>query len=121
MVKVSGSPDFGMLQMVKVGNEGLIGEVIRIDKEHTIVQVYESTTGLAPGEPVVSTGVPMSVTLAPGLVGNIFDGIERPLKVLEEKSSAFIERGLNISAVDMERQWDTEICVKKVTRCPPAQ
>ena len=113
VVKVSGSPDFGMLQMVKVGNEGLIGEVIRIDKEHTIVQVYESTTGLAPGEPVVSTGVPMSVTLAPGLVGNIFDGIERPLKVLEEKSGAFIERGLNISAVDMERQWDTEICVKK--------
>lgn len=113
VVKVTGSPDFGMLQMVKVGNEGLIGEVIRIDKEHTIVQVYESTTGLAPGEPVVSTGVPMSVTLAPGLVGNIFDGIERPLKVLEEKSGAFIERGLNISAVDMERQWDTEICAKK--------
>ena len=55
----------------------------------------------------------MSVTLAPGLVGNIFDGIERPLKVLEEKSGAFIERGLNISAVDMERQWDTEICVQK--------
>lgn len=112
MVKVAGSPDFGMLQMVKVGKEGLIGEVIRIDKEHTIVQVYESTTGLAPGEPVKSTGVPMSVTLAPGLVGNIFDGIERPLQVLEEKSGAFIGRGLNISAVDLERQWETTLAVK---------
>ena len=112
VVKVAGSPDFGMLQMVKVGNEGLIGEVIRIDKEHTVVQVYESTTGLAPGEPVVSTGVPMSVTLAPGLVGNIFDGIERPLKVLEEKSGAFIERGLNIPAVDLTREWDTTLAVK---------
>lgn len=112
VVQVSGSPDFGMLQMVKVGKEGLIGEVIRIDKKHAIVQVYESTTGLAPGEPVESTGVPMSVTLAPGLVGNIFDGIERPLEVLEEKSGAFIERGLNLPAVDLTRQWETKLEVK---------
>lgn len=111
VVKVTGSSDFGMLQMVKVGTEGLIGEVIRIDKEYTVVQVYESTTGLAVGEPVESVGIPMSVTLAPGLVGNIFDGIERPLKVLEEKSGSFIERGLNISAVDTEKLWDTTVLV----------
>lgn len=112
VVRVTGDSNFGMLQMVKVGHEELIGEVIRIDEEYTVVQVYESTTGLAVGEPVRSSGVPMSVTLAPGLVGGIFDGIERPLKVLEEKSGAFMERGLNIPAVDFDRLWNTELTVK---------
>lgn len=112
VVKVTGSSDFGILQMVKVGNEELIGEVIRIDEEYVVVQVYESTTGLAVGDPVKSSGAPMSVTLAPGLVGNIFDGIERPLKILEEKSGAFIERGIDVPAVDLNRQWNTTLTVK---------
>lgn len=119
VVHVKGSRDFGMLQMVKVGNEGLIGEVIGVEPDNAIVQVYESTTGLKPGEPVESMGIPMSVTLGPGILNNIFDGIERPLKVLETKSGAFIERGLNISAVDMEKKWDVTLSCKPGDKVRP--
>ena len=73
-----------MLEMVYVGNASLMGEVISISKEFTTIQVYETTTGLKPGEPVVSTGSPICATLGPGILRNIFDGIERPLKALEK-------------------------------------
>lgn len=112
VVHVKGSSDFGMLQMVRVGNEGLIGEVIGVESDHATVQVYESTTGLRPGEPVEALGMPMSVTLAPGILGNIFDGIERPLKVLERESGAFLERGINTSAVDLQKEWDVTVLAK---------
>lgn len=112
VVYVKGSNDFAMLQMVKVGNEGLIGEVIAVDSNRTVVQVYESTTGLRPNEPVESLGIPMSVTLAPGIIGNIFDGIERPLKILENKSGAFLDRGIDTSAVDLDKKWEVTILAK---------
>lgn len=112
VVYVKGSNDFAMLQMVKVGNEGLIGEVIGVDSNRTVVQVYESTTGLRPNEPVESLGIPMSVTLAPGIIGNIFDGIERPLKILENKSGAFLDRGIDTSAVDLDKKWEVSILAK---------
>lgn len=112
VVYVKGSNDFAMLQMVKVGNEGLIGEVIGVDSNRTVVQVYESTTGLRPNEPVESLGIPMSVTLAPGIIGNIFDGIERPLKILENKSGAFLDRGIDTSAVDLDKKWKVSILAK---------
>ncbi len=112
VVYVKGSEDFTMLQMVKVGKEGLIGEVIGVDSNRTIVQVYESTTGLRPNEPVESLGIPMSVTLGPGIIGNIFDGIERPLKTLESKSGAFLDRGVNTSAVDLDKEWEITILAK---------
>ena len=112
VVYVKGSEDFAMLQMVKVGKEGLIGEVIGVDSNRTIVQVYESTTGLRPNEPVESLGIPMSVTLGPGIIGNIFDGIERPLKTLESKSGAFLDRGVNTSAVDLDKEWEITILAK---------
>ena len=79
VVKVKGSDSFEMQEMVYVGNEELIGEVIGVTSDTTIVQVYEETTGLKKGEPVVGTGGPLSITLAPGILSDIFDGIERPL------------------------------------------
>lgn len=106
VVKVKGNPDFRMYEMVLVGNEKLIGEVIGIDENETIVQVYESTTGLTVGEDVISTGKPLSVTLAPGIIHNIFDGIERPLRTIAEKSGAYIGRGLSVESLDGEKKWE---------------
>ncbi len=108
VIRVRGSKDFKMSEKVFVGKEELIGEVIGIAPEETIVQCYENTTGLKPNEPVVGTGNPISVMLAPGIIGNIFDGIERPLRTMEEKSGAFIARGLN-AALDMEKKWSAHI------------
>ncbi|MEG2097509.1 MAG: V-type ATP synthase subunit A [Pseudoflavonifractor sp.] len=112
VVTVIGGKGLAMMDMVHVGDLGLIGEVVGVDSRVTTVQVYEDTAGLAPGQPVSSTGAPMSVKLGPGLLGNIFDGIARPLRVIEEKSGPFIGRGLNLSALDEEKLWDTEITVK---------
>lgn len=111
VIRVRGSKDFKMSEKVFVGKEELIGEVIGIAPEETIVQCYENTTGLKPNEPVVGTGNPISVMLAPGIIGNIFDGIERPLRAMEEKSGAFIARGLN-AALDMEKKWSAHITAK---------
>ena len=84
VVKVKDTKDFSMLEMVYVGEKKLIGEVIGITGEFTTIQVYEVTTGLKVGEPVFNTGSPMSATLGPGIISNIFDGIERPLKEIEK-------------------------------------
>lgn len=112
VVEAKGSDTFKMQEMVLVGNEQLIGEVIGITDEATIIQVYEDTTGLKPNEPITAMGKQFSVTLAPGILGNIFDGIERPLKDIREISGAFINRGISISSLDEEKEWDTEITVK---------
>lgn len=81
-----------MMEMVYVGEKRLVGEVIRLDKELTTIQVYEETTGLKPGEPVYATGGAMFATLGPGIIRNIFDGIERPLSAIAEHNGAFISR-----------------------------
>ena len=101
IVKVSGPtvvaeniPGVRMLDIVEVGELGLVGEVIRLDGNLAFIQVYEDTSGLLLGEPVTSRGVPLSVTLGPGLLGSVFDGIQRPLNLLEEKSGKFIDRGI---------------------------
>jgi len=113
VVKAKGENDIGMLDMVLVGNEKLIGEVIGIDEDEVIIQVYESTSGLKPGEPVVSTGRPLSVILGPGIIGNIFDGIQRPLLELEKRSGNFITRGGDYNNLDVEKKWHfTPIAVK---------
>lgn len=112
VVTVKDTKMFSMMEMVYVGSDRLIGEVIGITDDVTTIQVYEETTGLKPGEAVEGTGGPMKVCLGPGLLDNIFDGIERPLKAIEEKSGAFIERGCNVSALDKDRLWDTKIVVK---------
>lgn len=112
VIKVKNAKTFSMQEMVYVGEKRLIGEVIRVTSEYTTIEVYEGTTGLRPGEPVVGTGAAMSATLAPGILDNIFDGIQRPLKRLEELSGAFIADGANVTSVDTEKKYDCTITVK---------
>ena len=100
VVTVKDTKDFSLLEMVYVGHLRLIGEVIGITDKFTTIQVYESTSGLKPGEPVETTGGPMSVTLGPGIITNIFDGIERPLRDLRKATGAFIGEGCNIPSLD---------------------
>jgi len=106
VVTVKDTKDFSMLEMVYVGDKKLIGEVIRINDKFTTIQVYEVTTGLKPGEPVYKTDAPISATLGPGILRNIFDGIERPLKKIFEASGAFIGEGANFPILDTEREFD---------------
>src|SRR6267378_1563962 len=94
-----------MYEVVRVGDQGLIGEIIKIDGENATVQVYEETAGLRPGEKVERTGKPLSVELGPGILGQIYDGIQRPLTVLFEKTGPFIKRGLAPSAIDRSKKW----------------
>ena len=112
VVKVKNAKDFSMLEMVFVGHAKLMGEVISISKDLTTIQVYETTTGLKPGEPVISTGSPICVTLGPGILRNIFDGIEHPLKAIAEQSGAFIEAGSDVDSLDVEKLWDVTMKVK---------
>lgn len=112
VVKVKNAKDFSMLEMVYVGHAKLMGEVISISKDLTTIQVYETTTSLKPGEPVISTGSPICVTLGPGILRNIFDGIERPLQAIAEQSGAFIEAGSDVDSLDVEKLWDVTMKVK---------
>lgn len=112
VVKVRDTKDFSMLEMVYVGDKKLVGEVINMSSEETTIQVYESTTGLKPGELVTGSGMPMSAVLGPGIISNIFDGIERPLKKLEEMSGAFITEGSSVPALDNEKLYSVKIKVK---------
>lgn len=113
VVKIKGRTGLAMMEMVYVGKQRLAGEVIGMDSSATTIQVYEETTGLRPGDPVYSTGSRMSVTLGPGILDNIFDGIERPLKAIESASGAFIARGADVSPLDTERKWKVTLTVKK--------
>ncbi|MGN0558112.1 MAG: V-type ATP synthase subunit A [Acutalibacteraceae bacterium] len=112
VVTVKNASCFSMMEMVYVGKEKLVGEVIGITDKSTTIQVYEETTGLMPGDPVTGTGAPMNVLLGPGIIDNIFDGIERPLKAIEEQSGAFIKRGSSVPSLDTEKLWDVTVTVK---------
>jgi V/A-type H+-transporting ATPase subunit A len=94
-----------MYDVAKVGKEGLMGEVIEIADDKTIIQVYEDTSGLRPGEPVENTGMPLSVELGPGLLTSIYDGIQRPLPVLKDKMGDYIQRGVTASGLSHEKKW----------------
>ena len=109
VVTVNGQTDLQMMETVFVGKKRLIGEVIGITSESATIQVYEETAGLTPGEQVVPTGLPMSVTLGPGIISNIFDGIERPLKDVEKVSGPFIEKGINIPAISETKKWQVSV------------
>ncbi len=113
VIEVIGSDAFQMLEMVRIGNIGMIGEVIGIHEDKTIVQAYESTTSIQPGEPVNGMGRPMYATLGPGIIGNIFDGIQRPLKDIARHTGAFIDRGVDVSALDLEKKWNVTMCKKE--------
>ncbi|NIP62546.1 MAG: V-type ATP synthase subunit A [Nitrosopumilaceae archaeon] len=104
-VKADGMSDAKMYETVVVGNDKLIGEVIRLTGDVAFIQVYESTSGLKPGEPVEGTGNPLSVILGPGIIGQIYDGIQRPLKDLAKASGSFIGRGITTTPVDMTKKY----------------
>ncbi|WMJ85393.1 V-type ATP synthase subunit A [Anaerocolumna sp. MB42-C2] len=112
IVYVSGNQSFKMGEMVLVGKQNLVGEVIGLTKKETTIQVYEETSGLKPGEEVTSTGAAISVTLAPGVISNIFDGIERPLKEIQSRSGIYITRGISVEPLDITKLWDVHITVK---------
>ncbi len=106
LVVAEGMRGAQMYEMVEVGEERLVGEINRIVGDRAYIQVYESTSGLRPGEPVYGTGAPLSVELGPGLIGQIYDGIQRPLSVIRDKTgSIFIRRGVKVPALDRARRW----------------
>lgn len=121
VVTVKGRTDLGMLETVYVGNQRLVGEVIRVDDNVTTIQVYEETTSLKAGEPVEGTGLSMSVMLGPGIIGGIYDGIQRPLKDLSLKDGAFIGRGSSAPALNDEKLWDVHVTVKPGDVLEPGQ
>ena len=113
VIYIKGNQGFKIAEMVYVGPQKLVGEVINLNKDMTTIQVYEETTGLKPGDDVIGSGGALSVTLAPGIMKNIFDGIERPLEKIAEKSGTYIDRGFNIDSLDTHKKWNVHITVKK--------
>ncbi len=105
--------DARMYDMCRVGDEGLMGEVIELHGDKAVIQVYEDTSGIRPGEPVINTGDTLSVQLGPGLLKQIYDGIQRPLATLEEKMGVFITRGVDADGLDMKKKWQFDATVKK--------
>src|SRR5918999_1096261 len=112
-VRADGMASAKMYETVTVGDLKLIGEVIRLTGDVAFIQVYESTSGLKPGEPVVGTGQPLSVLLGPGIIGKIYDGIQRPLDEIAQKSGAFIGRGIATTPVDMKKKYKFKPTLKK--------
>ncbi|WP_416838464.1 ATP synthase subunit A [Haloferax sp. DFSO52] len=112
--------DARMNDVVYVGDEGLMGEVIEIEGEITTIQVYEETSGVSPGEPVENTGEPLTVDLGPGMLDAIYDGVQRPLDVLEAKmGSPFLDRGVDAPGIDMEKKWEFEPSVSEGDEVAP--
>lgn len=112
VVSATGMSQFGMREMVKVGELGLLGEIIRMDGDDAVIQVYEETQGLKIGEPVLSTGEALSVSLGPGLVGSFFDGIGRPLETILEREGQFIAPGIAVPQIDPSKEWDFKVLAK---------
>lgn len=113
LVIAEGMRDANMFDVVRVSESELIGEILEIHGDRASIQVYEETSGLGPGSPVVSTGEPLSVELGPGLLENMFDGIQRPLEVMRETVGSNITRGINISALDRSKKWGFTPAVSK--------
>ncbi len=111
--------DAHMYDVVKVGKEALMGEVIKIQGDNVIIQVYEDTSGIRPGEPVINTGLSLAVELGPGLLTSIYDGIQRPLSVLVEKMGNFIERGVTAPGLSHEKKWTFKPIVKTGDKVEP--
>lgn len=111
VIKAKNMSAFKMREMVMVGHNMLIGEIISLDGDNATVQVYEETSGLKVGEEVISTGHPLSLKLGPGIIGNIFDGIERPLKEINKMSEGFISEGIGLISIDTKKQWDVKLNV----------
>ena len=113
VIYLKGDTGFKISEMVYVGPEKLVGEVIGLKKHMTTIQVFEETTGLKPGETVIGTGDAISVLLGPGIIHNIFDGIQRPLAEIAQASGKYISRGVSVDSLDTEKKWETHITVKE--------
>jgi V/A-type H+-transporting ATPase subunit A len=105
VIEATGVSDAMMLELVRVGEVRLVGETIKLAGESAIIQVYEDTTGIAPGDNIYGSGSPLSVELGPGLIGTIYDGIQRPLEHIRNLSGSFIERGISLPSLDRDRKW----------------
>jgi V/A-type H+/Na+-transporting ATPase subunit A len=112
VVRARGSRNIGMLELVEVGEERLVGEVIGLDGDQITAQVYEETSGMQPGAPIFGTGLPLSVELGPGLIQSIYDGVQRPLPLIEEATGSFISRGATFDSISREKKWKYESRVK---------
>ena len=113
LVVATGMEEANMADVVRVGEQRLIGEILNMTGDAASIQVYEETSGLGPGAEVVTTGAPLSVELGPGLIENIYDGIQRPLEVIREKSgSNNLPRGIEVPALDREKKWEFTPVVK---------
>ena len=105
VIEADGMRGSKMYDVVRVGEENLLGEIIRLNEDVATIQVYEDTNGLKPGEKVISTELPLSVELGPGLLTSIFDGIQRPLQTIYNQTGDFIERGVEADALDKNKKW----------------
>ncbi len=119
LVIAEGMSDAKMFDVVKVSEKLLIGEIIELRGDKASIQVYEETGGLGPGEPVYTTGMPLSVELGPGLIGGIYDGIQRPLDEIEKLAGAYITRGINVPGLNREKKWEFVPTVKKGDKIIP--
>ncbi len=106
VIYLKGDSGFKISEMVYVGPEHLVGEIIGLKKGMTTVQVFEETTGLKPGDTVTGTGDAISVLLGPGIIHNIFDGIQRPLEEIAKASGKYISRGVSVDSLDTEKKWN---------------
>ena len=113
VIYLKGDPGFKISEMVYVGPENLVGEVIGLKKGMTTIQVFEETTGLRPGETVTGTGDAISVLLGPGIIHNIFDGIQRPLEEIAKASGKYISRGVSVDSLDTHKKWSVHLTVKE--------
>jgi V/A-type H+-transporting ATPase subunit A len=118
-VKADGMMGARMYEVVRVGKDGLVGEVIKLTGDVAFVQVYENTSGLSPGEPVVGTGLPLSVTLGPGMIGSVYDGVQRPLDKIAERVGPFVKRGVTVPPIPEDRKWHFVPTVKKGEEVEP--
>jgi len=105
VIEVTGITDAMMYELVRVSEEKLIGEIIKLENETAVVQVYENTTGIAPGDPVYGAGIELSLELGPGMIGTIYDGIQRPLEDIRKISEIYIERGISVPSLNRDKKW----------------
>ncbi len=111
VIEAMGITDAEMFELVRVGEERLVGELIKLQTDSAVIQVYEDTTGIAPYDPIYGAGMQLSVELGPGMIGNIYDGIQRPLEKIREMSDIYISRGISVPSLDREKKWHFVPCV----------
>lgn len=105
LISAKGIPDARMFELVRIGESGIFGEIIRISGDTSIIQAYEETEGIKLGEIIIGTGKPLSVDLGPGVMGQIYDGIQRPLTLIAEQTGSLIKKGVNVPAIDRNKKW----------------